>query len=186
VTGEAADPATASSAGVTTGGTGGTRHVVVMGVAGVGKSTVARVLADELGLEVAEGDDFHPESNVAKMSSGTPLTDEDRRPWLESLAAWTREQRALGRGTVVTCSALKKAYRDILRKADPDTFFVHLYGAEDLLRRRMEGRDHFMPVSLLRSQFETLEPLEPDESGIALDVAAPVDEVCREALAALR
>lgn len=166
--------------------TTGTRHVVVMGVTGVGKSTVARAIADQLGLEFAEGDDFHPESNVAKMSSGSPLTDDDRRPWLESLAAWTRDRRSLGRGTVVTCSALKRAYRDILRQAAPDTFFVHLCGAEDLLRERMEGREHFMPVSLLRSQFETLEPLEPDESGVALDVAAPVDEVCREALTALR
>ena len=164
----------------------GTCHVVVMGVAGVGKSTIAEGLANELDLEVAEGDSFHPDANIAKMTSGQALTDEDRWPWLQTLADWTREQRAAGRSTVVTCSALRKAYRDVLRDADPDTFFVFLYGDEALLRDRMAARDHFMPVSLLRSQFETLEPLEPDESGIALDVAGPVDELVGEALVALR
>ncbi|HSE07171.1 MAG TPA: gluconokinase [Nocardioidaceae bacterium] len=176
------DPAEAEDAP----GRAATRHVVVMGVTGVGKSTIAQKIAGELDLELAEGDDFHPEANVAKMSSGQPLTDEDRWPWLEALAAWTRERNELGRGTVVTCSALKRTYRDVLRGADPDSFFVHLFGDEDLLRSRMKGREHFMPVSLLRSQFEALEPLEPDESGVALDVAAPVDEVSRAAVAALR
>jgi carbohydrate kinase (thermoresistant glucokinase family) len=162
------------------------RHVVVMGVAGVGKSTVAQRIAEGLDLDLAEGDDFHPEANLVKMSSGEPLTDEDRWPWLEALAEWTAARRSEGRGTAVTCSALRRVYRDVLRRADPATFFVHLYGDEDLLRRRMEGRDHFMPVSLLRSQLDTLEPLQEDESGVALDVAAPVDDVCREALAAIR
>jgi len=155
-----------------------------MGVTGTGKSTVAQWLAAELDLELAEGDDFHPESNVAKMSSGRPLTDADRRPWLEALAEWTARQDEMGRATVVTCSALKRVYRDILRRPDPHTFFVHLHGDEGLLRERMESREHFMPMALLRSQLDTLEPLEPDEAGIALDVAAPVDEIGRQAVAA--
>lgn len=165
---------------------GATRHLVVMGVAGSGKSTVARRMADELGYEFAEGDDFHPEANRKKMSAGEPLTDDDRWPWLESLAEWTGRQRDLGRSTVVACSALRRAYRDVLRRADPGTFFVHLHGEEDVLRSRMEGRDHFMPAALLRSQYDTLEPLEKDESGVTLDVTAPVDDLCREAVEALR
>jgi len=157
-----------------------------MGVAGCGKTTVGRRLADELGYEFAEGDDFHPEANRKKMSAGEPLTDDDRRPWLESLAKWTADERAAGRSTVVACSALRRTYRDVLRRADPGTFFVHLHGEEDVLRSRMEGREHFMPVALLRSQFDTLEPLEEDESGVTLDLAAPVDDLCREVVKALR
>lgn len=153
-----------------------------MGVAGVGKSTIAQGIAAELDLELAEGDDFHPQANVEKMSSGQALTDEDRWPWLEQLADWTRERRTAGVSTVVTCSALRKVYRDVLRGADPDTFFVFLYGDEDLLLERMRSREHFMPGSLLRSQFETLEALEPDESGVALDVAQSVEEIVEQAL----
>lgn len=163
-----------------------TRHVVVMGVAGVGKSTIAQGLAAELDLELAEGDDFHPASNVEKMSSGQALTDEDRWPWLEKLADWTRERRTAGQSTVVTCSALRKAYRDVLRGADPDTFFVFLHGDAELLQERMKAREHFMPGLLLRSQFETLEPLEPDESGVALDVAEPAKEITAKALSVLK
>jgi len=157
-----------------------------MGVAGVGKSTIAHGLANELELDLAEGDEFHPPANVEKMTSGVPLTDADRWPWLEALADWTAQQRAAGRSTVLTCSALRRAHRDVLRRPAPDTFFVHLYGTEDLLCQRMEARDHFMPVSLLRSQFETLEDLEPDERGVAVDVALPVEEVTARALNALR
>jgi carbohydrate kinase (thermoresistant glucokinase family) len=156
-----------------------------MGVAGVGKSTVAQQLAADLDLELAEGDDFHPQANIDKMASGTPLTDDDRWPWLASLAEWTAERRRTGRGTVVTCSALRRAYRDVLRRADPDTFFVHLCGDEALLRSRMEARDHFMPASLLRSQLDTLEPLQPDEQGVQIDIAATVDAVVARAEAAL-
>ncbi len=154
-----------------------TRHLVVMGVSGVGKSTIAQRLAADLDLELAEGDDFHPRSNIDKMSSGQPLTDEDRWPWLEALAAWTDERRTAGRDTVLTCSALKRSYREALRRADPQTFFVCLLGDEELLRERMEGRDHFMPSSLLTSQIETLETLEDDEHGVSVDAGASVAEI---------
>ena len=165
---------------------GVTRHLIVMGVSGVGKSTIAQRLAADLGLEMAEGDDYHPRANVAKMSSGRPLTDEDRWPWLDALADWTAQRRAAGQSTVLTCSALRRVYRDVLRRPDPGTFFVHLYGDESLLRERMESRQHFMPASLLRSQFETLEPLEPDESGVAVDTAGTVDDIVDRVKAALR
>ncbi|HYJ66248.1 MAG TPA: gluconokinase [Nocardioidaceae bacterium] len=152
-------------------------HLVVMGVAGIGKSTVAGRLATDLDLEFAEGDDFHPPANVAKMSRGEPLTDEDRSPWLESLAAWTRERHDSGRSTVVTCSALRRAYRDSLRRGAPETFFVHLHGDAETIRRRMESRQHFMPVELLRSQLDTLEPLADDESGMVVDATLGLDAI---------
>jgi gluconokinase len=148
-----------------------------MGVSGVGKSTIAQRLAADLDLEMAEGDDFHPRSNVEKMSSGQPLTDEDRWPWLEALADWTAQRRTAGRDTVVTCSALKRAYRDVLRRGAADTFFVCLVGDASLLGERMENREHFMPASLLSSQIDTLEPLEEDERGASLDAGLPVDEI---------
>jgi gluconokinase len=161
------------------------RHLVVMGVSGVGKTTIATGLADALGVEYAEGDEFHPQANIDKMSSGKPLDDEDRWPWLEALARWTAEKHAAGKTTVVTCSALKRSYRDVLREGAERTFFVHLSGSEELIRSRIEGREHFMPASLLRSQFDTLEPLQPDEAGVELDVTMSPDEIVRRALAAL-
>ncbi|TDB95737.1 gluconokinase [Actinomadura sp. 7K534] len=161
-------------------------HIVVMGVSGCGKSTIARRLRDGFGLKMAEADDFHPPANIAKMSGGEPLTDDDRWPWLEALARWTADQRAAGTSTVLACSALKRSYRDVLRAPVPDTYFLHLHGAEELLLERMRSRDHFMPPTLLRSQFETLEPLEPDEHGALLDVAPPVDEVARQATQLIR
>ncbi|MFG2088415.1 MULTISPECIES: gluconokinase [unclassified Spirillospora] len=161
-------------------------HVVVMGVAGCGKSTIARHLRDEFGLRMAEADDFHPPANIAKMSGGDPLTDDDRWPWLEALARWTADRQATGTSTVLACSALKRSYRDVLRHPVPDTFFLHLHGAEDLLHQRMRNRDHFMPPALLRSQFETLEALQPDEHGAALDVAPAVDELARQAVRLIR
>ena len=161
-------------------------HIVVMGVSGSGKSTIARRLADELRLTMAEADDFHPPANIAKMSGGEPLTDEDRWPWLAALARWTAEQRDAGTSTVLACSALKRSYRDVLRRPVPDTFFLHLHGSEDLLRERMQAREHFMPPALLRSQLDTLEPLQPDERGAVLDVAPPVDELVRQALRIIR
>jgi gluconokinase len=156
-----------------------------MGVAGVGKTTVALRLKDRLDLEYAEGDDFHPEANVSKMASGEPLTDADRRPWLEALAAWIGDRHREGRSTVTTCSALRRRYRDILRSGDAEPYFVHLQGPEELIRHRMEEREHFMPPALLRSQFETLEPLDGDEAGTTVDVTLTVDEIVRRIVAAV-
>jgi carbohydrate kinase (thermoresistant glucokinase family) len=161
-------------------------HLVVMGVSGCGKSTVAAALQGRLGWVMAEGDDFHSEANVAKMRDGIPLTDEDRRPWLEAIAAWTSERDAAGDSTVVTCSALKRSYRDLLRAAPGRTRFVHLTGSRDLLAQRMRERSgHFMPGSLLDSQLATLEPLQPDEQGVTLDIGVPIDTIVEQALTQL-
>lgn len=148
------------------------RHLVVMGVSAAGKTTVARAINKTLGWEFAEGDDFHPQANVDKMASGVPLTDEDRWPWLRALAEWTADHAAAGRSSIISCSALRRAYRDILREGGQGTYFVHLTGDKKLLLQRMAGRDnHFMPLELLDSQLATLEPLEADEPGASFDVA---------------
>ncbi|UNZ18321.1 gluconokinase [Streptomyces sp. 891-h] len=155
--------------------------VVVMGVAGTGKTTVGRLLAEALGVPYAEADAFHPPANVAKMSAGTPLDDTDRAPWLDAIGAWAHGRE--GRGGVVSCSALKRAYRDRLRAAAPGIVFVHLTGDRALIGRRMAERaDHFMPVALLDSQFATLEPLAPDEPGVVIDVAPGPETVTEQAL----
>ncbi|WP_078314857.1 gluconokinase [Mycobacterium sp. D16Q16] len=157
--------------------------VVVMGVAGVGKSTVAQALAQRLGAPCAEGDDFHPEANIAKMSAGIPLDDSDRWPWLQRIAEWMSERGREGSGGVVTCSALKRRYRDVLRAGYPDAFFVHLSGDRALIGDRMAHRaGHFMPTSLLDSQFEILEPLQPDEKGVELNVGIGPEELVAGAL----
>lgn len=153
-------------------------HLVVMGVAGCGKSTVAGALHDRLGWKMAEGDDLHPAENIAKMSSGVPLTDEDRWPWLRLIVDWTATQDDAGNSTIVTCSALRRVYRDRLRAAPGRTLFVHLAGSQELLAGRLAARtEHFMPASLLPSQFATLEPLEDDEDGFTVDLALPVHEI---------
>jgi gluconokinase len=153
-------------------------QVVVMGVSATGKSTVAARLADALGWEFVEGDDLHPPANVAKMASGEALTDEDRAPWLDEVNARAREHGASGRSSVLTCSALKRAYRDRLRDGVPAMFFLHLDGSYEVLEPRMQHRGrHFMPTSLLHSQFETLEPLTEDEVGAVVDVAGTIEEV---------
>jgi gluconokinase len=158
------------------------RQLIVMGVAGAGKSTVAAALAARLGCEVADADDFHPPSNVAKMSAGVPLEDADRWPWLEAIAAWIRAHDQAGRTAVVTCSALKRAYRDLLRAASPHGVFVHLTGSAELLAERIGGRrGHFMPPGLLASQLATLEPLGADEPGFAIDVT-PAPEALADAI----
>jgi len=162
------------------------QHLVVMGVTGTGKTTVARLLADRLGWTFAEGDDFHPPANVAAMAAGTPLTDEDRAPWLRTIRDWVAEQDAAGVSTVVTCSALRRRYRDVLASAPGDVRFVHLTGDPALVGERMAARvDHFMPVSLLPSQLATLEPLEADEHGVAVAVTASPQDVAQAALTAL-
>lgn len=163
------------------------RHVVVMGVSGAGKTTVARGVAEVTGLRFAEADEFHPAANVARMRAGIPLTDADRWPWLRDLAAWMAARHAEGVSTVLTCSALKRAYRDVLREGPPDVEFVHLDGAAELIRDRMSRRaGHYMPASLLDSQRAILEPLQPDESGVVLRVAATPDDLVARAVSRLR
>lgn len=156
-----------------------------MGVSGNGKTTVGTWLAEELDRVFVEGDDFHPQANIDKMSAGQPLDDDDRRPWLAALAAEVRRLHTTEQGSVVACSALKRVYRDWLREGHPDLFFVHLDADYDTLLTRMQRRQHFMPPALLRSQFDTLEALGPDERGVVIDVHAPPDQVVSTALAAL-
>jgi gluconokinase len=162
-------------------------HVVVMGVSSTGKTAVGERVAKELDFEFLEGDRYHPASNIAKMEGGTPLTDEDRAPWLQILADALATKSAEGRSTVLSCSALRRRYRDVLRSGAPELFFVHLHAPFDVLLARMGKRTrHFMPASLLQSQFDTLEPLDPDEGGVVVDVSPPLDEVVATAVAAVR
>ncbi|MET8245311.1 gluconokinase [Streptomyces sp. NPDC005202] len=158
--------------------------VVVMGVAGTGKTTIGPMLAARLGFPYAEGDDFHPQSNIAKMSAGKPLDDEDRWPWLDAIGAWAHGREGLG--GVVSSSALKRSYRDRLRAAAPGVVFVHLTGDRQLIQDRMAHRQgHFMPTALLDSQFATLQPLEADERGVAVDVSGSPEDITARAMAAL-
>ena len=162
------------------------RHIVMMGVSGNGKSTIGEALAAELGSVFIEGDTYHPRANVEKMASGIPLDDEDRRPWLKVLGTEIARQEALGRTSVTSCSALRRRYRDWLREAYAGLFFLYLDAPYELLLERMRHREHFMPPSLLRSQFETLEPLEPDEAHAVIDNTQPVEDVVAACLAAVR
>ncbi len=158
--------------------------VVVMGVAGCGKSTIGPLVAEALGGEFAEGDQFHPPENVAKMSRGEPLTDADRLPWLEKMAAAIRDWRTQARPTVLACSALRQRYRDILSGGDAGVRFVYLRGSESAIGTRLAARrGHFMPPSLLKSQFETLE--EPRDAIVA-DVGAAPAEIAAGIVARLR
>lgn len=163
-----------------------TTHVVVMGVSGSGKTTVARGIAEATGYEFAEADEFHPPENIARMERGVPLTDEDRWPWLTALAQWMEARSAAGVSTIITCSALKRTYRDVLRDGPPSVTFVHLDGPAEVIRERMAGREgHFMPTSLLQSQIDTLEPLDEDEAGVVLDLRRSPRELIDEAVARL-
>lgn len=150
-------------------------HVVVMGVAGAGKTTVSAALADRLGWVLAEADEFHPQANVTKMASGIPLTDEDRWPWLRGIRDWMTSQATVGRSTVLTCSALRHSYRRLLAEADGRVVFAHLDGSPELLAARMANRTgHFMPTGLLPSQLATLEPLTQAEcanGSLRLDIS---------------
>jgi gluconokinase len=158
--------------------------IVVMGVSGSGKTTIGTALANALDVEYAEADTFHPQANIDKMTAGHPLTDEDRAPWLEAIAGWIREHQATG--GVVTSSALKRRYRDVLRTGG-NVWFAHLHGDREILAERMKSRSgHFMPVSLLESQLADLEPLEPDEPGAIFDIRDTPAELTDAALTAFR
>lgn len=156
---------------------------VVMGVSGCGKSTVGNALAQASGFPYIEGDQFHPESNVAKMSAGIALSDDDRADWLLALQAQIRDARQGNAGLVLSCSALKRRYRDLLREGDPALRFAHLNGARELISARMQARvGHYMPTSLLDSQFRDLEPLQADEAGVTLDIGTPPEQLVQQIL----
>lgn len=155
--------------------------LVVMGVSGSGKSTVGAAIAQRLRVPFADADDFHPAANIAKMSSGHALDDDDRFPWLEVIGAWLASHDT---GGVMSCSALKRKYRDQLRAHCPDVLFVHLDGTHDVITRRQSSRPgHFMPPSLLASQFETLEPLGQDERGVLIDIDQSIDAIVEDFIA---
>jgi len=166
--------------------TSSSQHLIVMGVSGSGKTTIAELLAERLGWAFAEADDFHPPANIEKMSAGTPLTDEDRWPWLRTIAQWMSEQTGLGHNTVVTCSALRRVYRDVLREGHGQVRFVHLAGSKDTIESRLDDRSgHFMPAALLDSQFETLELLDSDEDGVVISISATPDDIVEDIIARL-
>ncbi|MCZ8380173.1 gluconokinase [Mycobacterium sp. CPCC 205372] len=156
--------------------------IVVMGVSGSGKSTVGAALAQRLRVPFADADDFHPPANIAKMTAGHPLDDDDRYPWLEAIGEWLAARQA---GGVMSCSALKRRYRDQMRRHRADVEFLHLAGSPEVIGRRQASRPgHFMPATLLASQFSTLEPLDPDERGIAIDVGQDIDSIIETFIAA--
>ena len=149
-----------------------------MGVAGAGKTLIGARLAAVLDIAFVEGDDHHPPANLALMRAGIALTDADRRPWLNTLAALLAVARRDGRGIVIACSALKQSYRDLLRAADPDVHFIHLDGTPLLIAQRLAGRTgHYMPLSLLDSQFATLEPPAPDEHAWTINADQTADAI---------
>ncbi|GAA3711584.1 gluconokinase [Gordonia hankookensis] len=157
--------------------------VVVMGVSGSGKSTVGAALAQRLRVPFADADDFHSPENIAKMSAGHPLDDDDRRPWLEAIGDWLADHAD---GGVMSCSALKRAYRDVLRTHAPTVCFAHLDGSMEVIARRQSARPgHFMPPALLESQFATLEPLGPGERGVVIDVDQSIDAIVDDFVGAL-
>jgi carbohydrate kinase (thermoresistant glucokinase family) len=161
-------------------------HLVVMGVSGCGKTSVARLVAGALGIEFIEGDELHPPRNVALMAAGTPLTDDDRADWLATIASRLGQAHAAGRGLVVSCSALKRRYRDVLRAPCPGLRFVYLHGSAALLHQRMSARKgHYMPPSLLDSQLATLEPPAADEGALSVDISPSPDQVAAIVLARL-
>lgn len=151
-------------------------RAVVMGVAGCGKSTVGPALAAHYGVPFRDADDFHPQANIDKMASGRPLNDEDRKPWLAAIAAWL--EKHADTGAIVTCSALKRVYRDQLRVHDADLPFLHLVGPMEVAAERVGSRpEHFMPASLVADQYQTLQPLQADELGTQADFTQPVESI---------
>jgi gluconokinase len=161
--------------------------LVVMGVSGSGKTTVAKLLAERLDWVFAEGDEFHSAVNIKKMHAGVPLTDADREPWLRKLRDWISDRADEGRSTVVTCSALRHRYRDVLRESSARMRFAHLDGDRDLIASRLDHRKgHFMPPALLDTQLAALEPLVAGEDGITLDIAGTPDELVSQIAAFLK
>ncbi|MDL5205894.1 gluconokinase [Streptomyces sp. ALI-76-A] len=159
--------------------------VVVMGVSGSGKTTVGQSLAQLLHVPFAEADDLHSPENVAKMRAGKALDDEDRRPWLDAIAAWLLKHDS--GGGVITCSALRRSYRERLASASSRVFFVHLHGPAELIAERMAARrGHFMPVELLQSQLDALEPLTAEERGAVVPITGTAEEITHLALTAVR
>lgn len=157
--------------------------VIVMGVSGCGKTTVGKAIADGLDVRFADADEFHPKANIDKMASGQPLTDDDRWPWLEAVGRWMGDQEA---GSVVACSALRVAYRDLIRQHCPTAYFVHLAGPIEVVTERVAARtDHYMPAALMQSQYDTLEDLQPQEAGVVVSFDQPIDRIVDEALAAI-
>ena len=166
-----------------------TTHLVVMGVAGSGKSTIAAALSQQVGWACAEADEFHPQTNIQKMIQGIPLQDEDRWPWLQQIQNWMTTQAKAGKSTVLTCSALKQRYRQLLYQVEGCVLFLHLHGEADLIGQRMQGREgHFMPPTLLPSQLATLEPLSDDElatGSLRLDISKSPEELVSTIVASL-
>jgi len=160
--------------------------VVVMGVSGSGKTTLAEGIAAHLHWRFQEGDELHPPANVEKMSRGEPLTDEDRWPWLDAIGNWLDEAVRAGENAVVTCSALRRSYRDRLRAGRPGLRFLYVAASAETLQQRVENRrGHYMPSSLLPSQLATLDPLEDDEPGVTVSAEGDPADVLAEALRAL-
>jgi gluconokinase len=169
------------------GGREGATIIVLMGVSGSGKTTIAKVLSDRLGWPFRDADEFHPQANIDKMAGGTPLTDEDRWPWLRAIAAWIDEEHAAGKSAIVTCSALKRSYRAVIVGARAYVRLVYLQGSEALLASRLAGRHgHFMPPALLRSQLDDLEEPGPDEHALTVSVAPTPDEIADDILRRLK
>jgi gluconokinase len=160
--------------------------VVVMGVSGSGKTTLGQGIAEHLHWRFQEGDELHPAANVEKMSRGEPLRDEDRWPWLDAIARWLDARADAGESAVLTCSALRRTYRDRLRSAQPGVRFCHVLASAETIRERLERRrGHYMPASLLPSQLATLEALDEDEPGVTVLAEGDRARVLAEALRAL-
>jgi gluconokinase len=157
--------------------------IIVMGVSGCGKSTIAKALSDHLQVEYLEGDDYHPNENIAKMSLGKPLTDEDRVPWLNQLSNLIKRKQALNQPFVMTCSALKRSYREQLAANSNEIVFVYLKGTEPAINMRLQKRqNHFMSTTLISSQFAALQEPQADEVVITLSIGKSVAEILEEAL----